>query len=166
MSKYNCLIGKVVQFKELIEDHETEIDGGMRAKIINITERHDDHIVIFFDTSDFMEHNRGKMKSNYYDPETMEPVPTALEAGWWPKENMHFIYFETDFEPSEYFEILGGDEKYEYVATVSGGIGEDVWDREFSVKAQDMLDAAHKFDSLVYSEYSRGGVNILEIQQK
>lgn len=122
MNKYNYLIGKVVQFK-LIEDLETEIDEGMRAKIINIIEKHGDIIQVFFDTFDFMEHNQGKMKANYYDPET-KPVLTAIEAGFWPKDNKHSLYFENNFNPSEYFEILGGDEKYEYVATVTGGIGD------------------------------------------
>lgn len=162
MKNYKHLLNKTVQFKKKIEDSETEVDDGMRMRLISIHEK-SGCLNIFFDSSGFIEHNKTKMKSNYWHPETREPTLTALEAGWWPESEKHSIYFELDFNPSEYFNVIEGD--YEFVATIQGGIGEDVWDKEIEVKANDMLEAAQLVDDIVYGEYSRRDVIITSIEQ-
>lgn len=53
---------------------------------------------------------------------------------------------------------------YEYAATVQGGIGEGVWDRELTIKADSMLEAATKFNTITLDEWGSVAI-ITEIQQ-
>lgn len=103
-------INKVVKFKEKIEEYEAELDEGMVGRIINVEER-DDMYKIWFDTSDYQEHNKSCMKSNYYD-KLGQPNLTAIESGFWPENGRHSCYFELDFNPEDYFEFVQNPDEY------------------------------------------------------
>jgi hypothetical protein len=103
-------LGKEIQFTDRIETHcESEFDEGMKATIIGFEEREKDDngdtlLKVYFDTNKFTNHNKLMMKPSYWDKDH-NPTLTAIEAGDWPKNGKHWVYFMvSDFEL--YFNVI------------------------------------------------------------
>lgn len=91
------LKGKIVEFTSKIEDWECYADNYMRARVIGYKfNPHGDTIPseqvheIFFDFSEFDEHNRKYEQNNYWDKDGNATL-TAREAGYYhPQDSIWF----------------------------------------------------------------------------
>jgi hypothetical protein len=108
------LVGKEIQFTNKIEEMEAYSEGGMRARIVSITEedtdsanKHDHIFIITFDYSEYDEYNKRFETANYYGPgRDAVADKTAREVGQYHLQEK--IYFGSPklwpFE--EYFVLL------------------------------------------------------------
>lgn len=113
----------VVEFTREIEDYESCIDRGMRARITRAELYTCDTIKVSFSLNEFEAHNRTFEKANYYN-KVGEPVLTAREAGYYPKDGIESIVFRVneDFDAFHVVdanplvvEHLNADTKLSYV---------------------------------------------------
>lgn len=88
------LVGKVIVFNAKVEELEIDFDEGMKAEIVGFKPDIECYRV-FVDFSKFMEHNRSKMKKNYYDAIGV-PCETWEQQRWFPKGGK--IDFYINFE--------------------------------------------------------------------
>ena len=96
--------GKVFVCKPKIEDLEVELDSKMKGKIVSVSQPDEDDVVLVtIDTGDFVDHNNFYAKSNYCSPGGI-PSYTAREAGCWPKNEKHWVYFMANDLVEDYFE--------------------------------------------------------------
>lgn len=105
------LTGKpvIVEFNKIIEEYESCIDNGMKARIASISEPDEYQTVkISFDLSGFEEYNDLRMKANYYD-KYGAAVLTAKEAGCWPKDGIESIWFDGGSRMVHFSVIQFGD---------------------------------------------------------
>lgn len=95
---------KVFRCTDMIEKLEIELDPKMKCKIVEITSP-DEHdvMMIVVDTSNFVVHNEFYASENYYDSDR-NPRLTARQAGLWPKDERHNIYFMANDMLEDYFE--------------------------------------------------------------
>ena len=95
--------GKVFVCKPKIEENEIELDSKMKGRIVRVAQPDEDDVVLVtIDTSDFVDHNNFYAKTNYYKPGG-EPGFTAREAGYWPENEKHDVYFMADDLVEDYF---------------------------------------------------------------
>lgn len=105
----------VVRFTPHVEELETYFDRGMKARVVSISEddcfpEEEGGIMykVVFDFSEFDEFNSGLEQANYYDS-LGNPVLTATQAGWKPKDGRESIYLmEYGDEENNYFDIDDG----------------------------------------------------------
>ena len=105
------LTGKpvIVEFNKNIEEYESCIDNGMKARIVSISEPDEYQTVkISFDLNDFEEYNDLRMKANYYD-KYGRAVLTAKEADMWPKNGIESVWFDGGSRMVHFSVIQFGD---------------------------------------------------------
>lgn len=109
------LIGNVVEFKPLIEDHEHYAMGGMRARILHIEPQYidcpdiNDHVYkIMFDFGEFEDFNKPFESYDYYDNNGVANL-NAHQAGFYKAQDT--VYFSSpELYPFDlYFTVV--DEK-------------------------------------------------------
>lgn len=98
-------IGKVVTFSDKVEETESDFDSGMKARIKTVALDDPEVFVVYFDFSEFLEHNRKFMKDIYYDS-TGNPCLTWEETIWFPKNHITEEYFDVDRDNSVYFSTV------------------------------------------------------------
>lgn len=116
------LIGKTVQFTSKIDDMESYLEGGMRARIVSIDEEdthrpdlHDHLYKIVFDYSEFDEFNKNFESANYYDRNGVACL-TAREAGMYDQKDT--IYFGSpELWPFEDFFILLSEKQTKLISS-------------------------------------------------
>ena len=95
--------GKVFVCKPKIEELEIELDSKMKGRIVSVSQPDEDDVVLVtIDTSDFVDHNNFYAKANYWSPDG-SPSFTAREAGLWPNNEKHDVYFMADDLVYDYF---------------------------------------------------------------
>lgn len=108
----NKFIGQTVQFTSKIEELESELDSGMKAVLIDVVSHRDGMVIAYFDTSRFKEHNEVFMKPNYWDNSTPRKACfTAKQAGLWPENEKHSIYFMDSDDFLSYMTIAQNETK-------------------------------------------------------
>ena len=96
--------GKGFVCKTKIENLEVELNSKMKGKIVGVSQPDEDDVVlVVIDTSDFVDHNNFYAKNNYWSPDG-SPRYTAREAGCWPKNEKHSVYFMANDLVEDYFE--------------------------------------------------------------
>lgn len=95
-----------IEFLPTIEEIETELEPGMRAFIIQIDDKPETECVtIQFNTEEYTDRNHKLLPNDYYD-KSGNPCLTAIEAGFWPENERHKIYFDVNDDLSKYFKII------------------------------------------------------------
>jgi hypothetical protein len=105
LSKPESYVGKDIKFKELVEMYESELDTNMKGIVTHIEDdtKHESW-KIYVDTSSSKVWNRTYMKANYWDKQGNATL-TAEEAGYWPKNEKHTLYFDRSGSFEDLFEI-------------------------------------------------------------
>lgn len=92
----------IVRFNDNIEKWESCIDSGMMAEIVNIESPDEyDTSKVLFDLNKFDEYNDRFAQRNYYD-KNGEPILTAKEAGFYPRNGIESVWFDIDSEIEEF----------------------------------------------------------------
>lgn len=81
---FNTLVGKIVTFSEKIEETECDFDPGMKARVSGFDIHDSDLVKVYFNFSEFLDHNRKFMKPNYYDKDG-KPTLTWEQTSYFPK---------------------------------------------------------------------------------
>ena len=97
--------GKVFVCNPKIEELEIELDSKMKGRIVSVSQPDEDDVVLVtIDTSDFVDYNEFYAKKNYYPRFGYgDPCFTAREAGLWPDDEKHDVYFMADDLIEDYF---------------------------------------------------------------
>ena len=102
--------GKVFVCKPKIEELEIELDSKMKGRIVSVSQHDEDVVLVIIDTSDFVDHNDFYATKNYHNPGFGyggfgygDPFLTAREAGLWPENEKHDVYFMADDLVEDYF---------------------------------------------------------------
>jgi len=112
----NNLDKPVVKFTDRIEDCESYLDSGMKARVGKIVWKESfaevdggDMYEITFDVSDFLDYNANYERNNWYDKAGI-PCLTATEAGEGPKNGIVEVFLmELPDKYGDYFEIVEDD---------------------------------------------------------
>lgn len=112
INDFNKLIGKVVTFSNKIEETESDFDPGMKARVSGVEVHDKDLIKVFFNFSEFLDHNRKFMKPNYYD-KNGKPTLIWEQTAFFPKNHISEDYFGLNFEDNmKYFSEVTEDKTF------------------------------------------------------
>lgn len=106
MADYRHLIGKVVTFKDEIEECESYLEKGMKARIEGVKRDGDETLIFKFNMEPFEDWNKPLETSNYYDKDG-NPTLTARQAGYYSAVEDYYLPNEQDL--SRYFEVQNND---------------------------------------------------------
>lgn len=96
------VIKPVVEFKKGIEEIESFIESGMRARLIEASPKHGE-MDLKFDFSEFDSFNQRFENANYYD-EQGKPTMTARQAGFYTP--VKSFLFELKEDSGHCFEVV------------------------------------------------------------
>ena len=107
MKNWKAFIGKAVRFRSEINELEVDIDSNMRGIVIAVNLDRDEVLKVTVDTSDFQLHNDRFMQPVYWDDSNPRRACwTAKQAGYWPENEKHVLYFMLNDDPRKYMQEI------------------------------------------------------------
>lgn len=106
----------VVEFTKRIDDMESYLDHGMKARVVNVVfedafpdDEGGDLYKVFFNFAEFDDYNASFEQANWYD-KNGDPVLTAAQAGCKPSDGLESVYMmEYPDKYGDYFNIVADD---------------------------------------------------------
>lgn len=102
------LVGKNVVFKD-VSNIGTNFETGMKAKVVRVDLRHL-LIQVSFDFSEFEDHNKQFMSSDYFD-DNQKPCLRWVDTKFYPSDKIEVIYFDDRDDILNYISVLDNDKE-------------------------------------------------------